>query len=338
MHFEEDKSVLLPADSDRQHIPVMLEESVSLLNVRKSRLSIDATAGAGGHLNKICQLRGSSDGVIALDRDLGALECLRQQAQTGPLSGLTFVHSNFAQLAAVLARLGIDAVDGGILADLGVSSMQLAESSRGFSFLREGPLDMRMDVNNSLSVKAHEIVNSWAEADLANIIYQYGEETRSRMIARGIVNNRPIHTTLALAEIVAAVLTKHGHHRRRQQKFSSRKPSAHPATRTFQALRIAVNDELDSLRQFLEQAAMLLTPGARLVVITFHSLEDRIVKQFFKQKASNCICPPRQPVCTCKKKPEFLIITPKPLIASEKEVLANIRSRSAKLRAGEKLF
>ncbi len=305
MHSEDDKP---PARSCEVggHMPVMLEEAISLLNVKPGRIYVDVTAGAGGHLQKICQLRGSGVGVVALDRDLPALERLRgQDTQGNGLSEVAFVHSNFAQLSAALANLGIDTVDGGILADLGVSSMQLEEASRGFSFLREGPLDMRMDVNNSLSATAHELVNTLDEADLADIIYQYGEERRSRLIARQIVNNRPIDTTLALAKVVESALRKAGQRRRGRQKSGFEKPTVHLATRTFQALRIAVNTELDNLQQFLEQAANVLAPGARLVIITFHSLEDRIVKQFFKQMASSCLCPPRQPICTCHKSLSF---------------------------------
>ena len=304
------------------HIPVMLEEAIDLLNVRPNRLYIDATAGAGGHLKRICQKAGSGKDVIAMDQDSLALRKL--QGNSGLLADeIKFLHANFADLKIVLSDLNISTVDGGIIADLGVSSNQLDDSQRGFSFQREGPLDMRMNINNS--VTAADLVNDLSETELANIIYKYGEERHSRAIARAIMRNRPFTNTSQLATIIESVS-------RQRYKYK-----LHPATRTFQALRIAVNNELENLEIFLEQAVSLLAPGARLVVITFHSLEDRIVKRFFTHMASPCICPPRHPICTCNKKAELLIITPKPLIADEQEILANIRSRSAKLRAAEKL-
>ena len=214
--------------------------------------------------------------------------------------------------------------------------MQFDDPTRGFSFTRDGPLDMRMDPTQAIS--AADLVNGLPETDLANIIYKYGEERNSRRIAREILKARPIHSTSELASIVAKASHHHRPHGRRGRgKGATGAVSTHPATRTFQALRIEVNAELDSLNLFLQQACDLLGPQGRLVVITFHSLEDRLVKDFFRLQASKCICPPRQPVCTCNKKPEFLIINRKPYCAEEKEVLANIRSRSAKLRAGEKL-
>ncbi len=315
------------------HVPVMLNEAIELLNIRENRTYVDATAGAGGHLQKICELAGSGKNIIAIDQDAAALNRLRL-GSTGNQSEIKFLHSNFAEIKAVLAGFNITTIDGGILADLGISSNQLAESDRGFSFMRDGPIDMRMDLNNSLS--GYDLVNEIEESELANIIFKYGEERHSRAIAKAIVRNRPIISTLALADVIEATL------RSKRQGHSAKKRRGgpiklHPATRTFQALRIAVNNELDNLEKFLEQSATILVPGARLVIITFHSLEDRIVKQFFKKMASSCLCPPRQPVCTCNKKSEFLIITPKPIIASDEETLANIRSRSAKLRAVEKL-
>jgi 16S rRNA (cytosine1402-N4)-methyltransferase len=282
---------------------------------------VDATAGAGGHLQRICSLKGTGEGVLALDRDLSALQKLTNR--TSEFLGVHFVHTNFADIQTVLTQKEITTIDGGILADLGLSSNQLEENSRGFSFSRPGPLDMRMDTSNPSSPDAYQLVNYLKEKELADIIYKYGEETHSRLIANRIVNNRPIETTADLANIIASSQKGRG--------------SIHPATRTFQALRIAVNNELDSLQQFLKQSAAVLAPGARLVVITFHSLEDRIVKQFFKQMASNCLCPPRQPVCTCNHKPQFQILTRKPIVPAREEVLANLRSRSAKLRAAEKL-
>jgi 16S rRNA (cytosine1402-N4)-methyltransferase len=303
------------------HIPVMLSEAVDLLNISPDRLYVDATAGAGGHLKKICEKMGSGKGVIAIDQDLSALNKLRQTS--GQLSDeIKFAHANFANIKSVLSDLNINTVDGGIIADIGISSNQLDDSERGFSFQRQGPLDMRMDTSQGAT--AADLVNDLNETELANIIYKYGEERNSRAIARAIVRNRPFTNTAQLAAIVEA---------------AARGPrnKLHPATRTFQALRIAVNNELGNLEAFLAEASALLSPGARLVLITFHSLEDRIVKRFFTHMASPCICPPRHPICTCNKKKELRIITPKPLIANEQEILNNIRSRSAKLRAAEKL-
>ncbi len=313
------------------HMPVMLNETIALLNVRADHMYIDVTAGSGGHFKSICQKAGSSKNIIAFDQDIEAIERLRKSLGQEH-ADVKLIHSNFVHLKSELAKLNINTINGGILADLGVSSNQLDEAERGFSFLREGPLDMRMDIRSPIS--AYDLVNDLDESELASIIYQYGEERHSRMIARAIVRHRPIKTTLELANIIEnATRSKRISNSKRHKNASK----LHPATRTFQALRIAVNSELDNLKHFLEQSIDLLAPGARLVVITFHSLEDRIVKQFFKEMASNCICPPRQPICTCKQRAKVQIITPKPLVALEEEILANIRSRSAKLRAVEKL-
>lgn len=312
------------------HIPVLLEQAISMLNVRGGLTYIDATAGGGGHLSRINQLLQGNGQLIGLDRDPVAIERLQKKLKEAPI---TLINSNFADMELALGKLGISTISGGILADLGLSSLQLDDPQRGFTFQSSGPLDMRMDKSQSLS--AAQLVNELSEYDLADIIYKYGEEKDSRSIAKNIVRCRPILNTKELADAVMA-----GHRRRpnKSRKDSWRKSVAiHPATRTFQALRIAVNKELESLEKLLENSRRLLAPGARLVIITFHSLEDRLVKQFFRRMASTCICPPRQPVCTCKQQPEFLIITRKPVIATEDEVLANMRSRSAKLRAGEKL-
>ncbi len=316
-----------------EHVPVLLDKAVELLNVRPGLTYVDATAGGGGHLGLIAEQLKQSGRLIAIDRDLNSLRALEKK-NTQP--NTSFVHADFGNLSSVITELGINTVSGGILADLGVSSMQVDDPTRGFSFTRDGPLDMRMDPTQALN--ADQLVNELSETDLANIIYKYGEDRNSRRIARAIVNARPIHTTSELANVVARASHFHRPHGRRGRgKGSPGAVSTHPATRTFQALRIEVNSELDSLNLFLQQACDLLEPEGRLVVITFHSLEDRLVKDFFRLQASKCICPPRQPVCTCNKKPRLLIINRKPYCADEKEVLANIRSRSAKLRAGEKL-
>jgi 16S rRNA (cytosine1402-N4)-methyltransferase len=328
-----------------QHASVLLKESIEFLNVRPGLTYIDATAGAGGHLKAIVNALGAAattgqpsattSGVIGIDRDSQTLDRLRKELSNEQVG---LYHANFTEIADVLAEAGLRTVTGGILADLGVSSMQIDNPERGFSFLKDGPLDMRMDDTQSLT--ALDIVNHWKEEEIADIIYQYGEERYSRAIARNIVKSRPVQTTLQLADIVsrsvrykAAARKGHGKRNSAGGNFDH----SHPATRTFQALRIAVNDELSSLKKFLDQSVSLLAPGARLVVITFHSLEDRMVKQFLRQKAASCHCPPKQPQCTCNGKSELLIITKKPIVADSAEVVANIRSRSAKLRAGEKI-
>ncbi len=287
---------------------------------------VDATIGAGGHLRAIVdRLAEKKQGtIIGIDRDPITIESLKLD-----FSGkANLVHGNYSNLKEILAQQSLDTISGGIIADLGVSSMQLDNAERGFSFLKDGPLDMRMDSSQSLT--ASDLINDLSENELANIIFEFGEERYSRQIAHSIVHARPLHSTLELVEVVSRTLGRKQH----GKKF---KKGLHPATRTFQAIRIAVNDELGNLRKFLDSALAMLAPGARIVIITFHSLEDRLVKQIFRQTAATCVCPPRQPVCTCHHKAELLIITRKPIVASESEVLANIRARSAKLRAGEKL-
>ncbi len=310
------------------HVPVLLEEALRLLDLQPGKLYVDVTAGAGGHLLAIADQVASGDAqhpsVIGIDRDEQSLRTLSTKVP----AGVQLIHSNYEDIKSALAKYGINTISGGIIADLGVSSMQLDDPYRGFSFLRDGPLDMRMDA--SQHVTAAEIINNLSEFDLAEIIFRYGEERHSRLIARNIVRARPLKTTLELAEIVSRSLP-------RNKKKGTARDTSHPATRTFQAIRIAVNTELSSLERFLNESIDLLDPGARIVVITFHSLEDRLVKQIFKRASIDCVCPPRQPVCTCDHESKLLIITRKPVIAEDKEVVANIRSRSAKLRAGEKL-
>lgn len=316
-----------------EHIPVLLNEVIDALDVRPGLTYIDATAGAGGHLARIAELTEGKSKLFAFDRDAGSLERLKERFG----DKVTMLHSNFRYLKESLSQYGVNTIDGGILADLGVSSMQIDQGERGFSFQKEGPLDMRMD--RSEAVSAYNIVNQWPEGALADIIYKYGEERHSRKIANRIVANRPIESTLALADIVARCIPRAADKKNYKKSFGSAGGGyIHPATRTFQAIRMAVNEELESLEDFLRESLTILKPGARLVVITFHSLEDRIVKQFFKMAAASCICPPRAPVCTCKKECEVLIITRKPVTASEDELLANTRSRSAKLRAAQKLI
>jgi 16S rRNA (cytosine1402-N4)-methyltransferase len=311
------------ADLQLQHKPVLFSEVIDLLNIRGGRTWVDATAGGGGHLGGIIEQAGPDSMVIGIDRDQLSLNELSARFSGSFIP----IYSNYSELDNVLRDLGIDTVSGGILADLGLSSLQLDDPARGFSFTKDGPLDMRMDTSSKIT--AADLVNNLEQKELADLIFKYGEERYSRKIAAAIVKARPIMSTLMLAEVVSASISRN--------YKNNRKGRIHPATRTFQALRIALNNELTSLEKFLHSAIKLLSPGARLVVISFHSLEDRLVKQIFKQGAASCVCPPRNPVCTCGKQKELQIITRKPVVPNEQEVLANPRSRSAKLRCVEKL-
>jgi len=280
---------------------------------------IDATVGMGGHARGLLE-RSAPDGrLLALDRDPEALDLARRRL--APYEGrAVFVCGKFGDLREHAVRAGFDSVQG-ILLDLGVSSLQLDRAERGFSFQADGPLDMRMGPD--AETNAATIVNEWPESEVARIIYEYGEERRSRRIARAICSARPIETTGQLAEVVAGAA---GHSGR-----------IHPATRTFQAIRIAVNDELGSLSRALPQAVELLSPGGRVAVISFHSLEDRIVKRFFARESRDCICPPRIPQCVCGHRATVSLVTKKPIVATQEEVLRNPRSRSARLRIAERL-
>jgi 16S rRNA (cytosine1402-N4)-methyltransferase len=306
----------------------MLRQSMTMLDATAGKVYVDATAGAGGHLRELSARTASSGKVIGIDQDSATANALRHSLSVTGVSNTQIVHANFRHLRRVLAEMNIDTVNGGILADLGVSSMQLDNAERGFSFMRPGPLDMRM--NSEAPTTAEDLVNQLPERELADIIYRYGEERLSRQIARRIVESRPLKTTNELASVVSRVVGP------RRGKGAHRDDS-HPATRTFQALRIAVNDELGAIEEFLREAIDLLAPGGRLVVITFHSLEDRLVKQILREAAATCVCPPKLPICTCRKKQTMKILTPKPLVPDQEEILANPRSRSAKLRAGEKV-
>lgn len=308
-----------------QHIPVLGPEAVDALQVRPGGIYVDCTLGGGGHSLLIAQ-RLSKDGwLIGIDQDQEALERARERLSSTGVK-LTLIHRNFRHLASILSSLKVEKVDG-FLYDLGVSSPQLDEAERGFSYQKDAPLDMRMDRSQPLS--AYEVVNTYSEEELADIIRRYGEERYYKRIARRIVERRkegPIQTTKELAELV-----------RQSIPAKARETGPHPAKRTFQAIRIAVNDELSALSQSLAQAVPLLKPGGRLVVITFHSLEDRICKQFFKEESAPCVCPPGLPRCVCGKQPTLKIITKKPILPSQKEIEYNPRSRSAKMRVAEKI-
>ncbi len=280
---------------------------------------MDGTLGAGGHAAGLLAASEPAGQLLGLDVDPQALDLARQKlAPFGERAWLK--KASYTSLPEQLATLGWDSVDG-ILLDLGASSMQFDTPERGFSFLADGPLDMRFDPANPLT--AGQIINTWPEWDLADIIFRYGEERASRRIARAILRNRPISGTQELAAVIEAALGRHGPH--------------HPATQTFQALRIAVNGELEAVEKVLPMAVQALSPGGRLAVISFHSLEDRPVKEFFRQESRDCICPPGQPVCTCGHKASIKEIARRPITPTEAEIKENPRARSAKLRIAEKI-
>jgi len=308
------------------HLSVMPDEVIALLQPRPGGVYLDGTLGGGGHTALIAEQCGPENGmVIGIDQDQEALEAAGfRLAGFGPTVRL--VHGNFADMDRHLDTLGISALDGFIL-DLGVSSHQLDSGERGFSFQQDASLDMRMDANGAET--AADLVNSLPEQELERIIRDYGEERWARRIAAFIVkarNEQAILTTLQLTDVIKGAIPR--------AKWEER---IHPATRTFQALRIAVNRELESLERGLRTALDRLRPSGRGVVISFHSLEDRIVKHIFREYATGCICPRQLPVCTCGQKPRVRILTNRPLTASEAETSRNPRARSAKLRAVEKL-
>ncbi|MBO0778928.1 MAG: 16S rRNA (cytosine(1402)-N(4))-methyltransferase RsmH [Ktedonobacteraceae bacterium] len=313
-----------------QHVPVLLEEVLELLQPRPEGQYIDGTLGGGGHSAAILERSAPNGRVLGIDADVQALARVRAQFPDYVEQGrLRLVHGNFADLAHIVDEAGVGSVQG-VLLDLGFSSDQMENPERGFSFSADGPLDMRLD--QSLPVSAEDLVNGASEEELADIFWRYGEERRSRLIARRIVRERArraITRTAQLAALVAAgVPYKAG--------------AIHPATRIFQALRIAVNHELERLQTVLPQILDVLSTddgsgAGRMAIITFHSLEDRIVKEFMRREAKDCLCPPRVPVCICGHKARLRILTPRPVAPTEQEVARNPRARSAKLRAAEVL-
>jgi len=306
---------------DSQHVPVLLKETLQALAIRPSGRYVDGTLGGGGHAIEILRASAPDGTLLALDADAAAIARARERFESEGFSArVTLAHSSFADLGRVAREHGFDAVDG-VALDLGLSSDQLADEARGFSFTSSG-LDMRFDLTRGQAASA--LVNELSAQELADLLYRYGEEHASRRIARAIANARPIQSAQQLAEVVA-------------RAARGRRSKIHPATRTFQALRIAVNDELGALESVLPQAVGLLHPGGRLAVITFHSLEDRIVKHFFRTESRDCICPPDQPVCSCGHRATLRIITTKPIEPLADEVAANPRARSGKLRAVERL-
>ena len=306
------------------HVSVLLQECLDGLSIRPDGIYIDGTLGGAGHSSQIAK-RLTTGRLIGIDRDPVALQAAGQRLEPYK-DKVTLVHSNFCEMAQVVEELGLPGVDG-ILLDLGVSSPQLDDGERGFSYMADAPLDMRMNGEDILS--AHTVVNTWSQEELKRILFDYGEERFAPRIAAAICRRReekPIETTLELVDIIRSAMPP-----------QALREKQHPAKRSFQAIRIAVNDELGSVEKAMEAAIPLLNPGGRLAVITFHSLEDRIVKNAMAEAAKGCTCPPSFPVCVCGKKPRVKLISRKPIVASEQELEANPRSRSAKLRVCEKL-
>ncbi|EOU1703319.1 16S rRNA (cytosine(1402)-N(4))-methyltransferase RsmH [Clostridium perfringens] len=307
-----------------KHVSVLLDECINALNIKEDGIYVDCTLGGAGHSSEIVK-RLSSDGrLIGFDQDKDALKAAGERLKD--YKNVTYVHSNFYAIYDVLTDLGIDGVDG-ILMDLGVSSYQLDNGERGFSYMQDAPLDMRMNRENEFS--AYEIVNTYSEEELYRIIKEYGEEKFAKRIAGFIVKNREeknIETTLELVEIIKAAIPA-----------KARREGPHPAKRTFQAIRIEVNKELEIISKTILDGVKKLNKGGRMAIITFHSLEDRIVKNTFKELANPCTCPSEFPVCVCNRKPEVKLISRKPIEASKEELEFNPRSRSAKLRIIEKL-
>jgi 16S rRNA (cytosine1402-N4)-methyltransferase len=306
-------------DEAHEHIPVLYKEVLAGLQPRPGGRYIDATLGAAGHAAGILAASAPDGRLLGLDADPEAVTFAGQHLR--PFGERVILQvANFRQIKTVALALGFGQVDG-ILMDLGLSSRQLSDPERGFSFSRDGPLDMRMDPSQGRS--AADLVNHLPQAELADLLWRYGEERHSRRIARAIVAARPVTTTKELADLVE-------HTVRRREKI-------HPATRTFQALRIAVNDELEALSQALVQARDLLRPQGRLAIIAFHSLEDRLVKRFYQQESRDCLCPPEILICVCQHRATLRVLTSKPVRPTAEEVARNPRSRSARLRIAERL-
>ena len=310
--------------SEFHHVSVLLEECIDGLAIKPDGIYVDGTLGGAGHSSRIAA-KLTTGRHIGIDRDPVALKAAEERLKPWA-DRVTLVHSNFCEIASVLDELNIEGVDG-ILLDLGVSSPQLDDGERGFSYMVDAPLDMRM--NNEDALSAHTVVNTWSYEELKKILYEYGEERYAPKIAAAICSRReaaPIETTLELVDIIRSAMPA-----------SALREKQHPAKRSFQAIRIAVNDELNSVAKVMEDAIPRLNKGGRLAVITFHSLEDRIVKNAMASAAKGCTCPPNFPVCVCGKKPLVKIITRKPIVSGEEELERNPRARSAKLRICEKL-
>lgn len=305
------------------HKPVLLAPCIEALRIRPDGVYVDGTLGRAGHSMEIAR-RLTTGRLICIDRDMAAIDAAKE-CLAPYLDRVTLVHSNFSELGGVLREAGVAGADG-MLFDLGVSSPQLDDGARGFSYMQDAPLDMRMDTSAPLT--AYEVVNTWSGEELRRILWEYGEERYAPAIARAIVRARetaPVATTLELVEIIKSAMPP-----------AALREKQHPAKRSFQAIRIAVNGELDALPPMLQSAVDGLNPGGRLAVITFHSLEDRIVKQTLRDLAKGCTCPPEFPVCVCGNKPKIRLVTRKPIVADGTELADNPRARSAKLRVAEK--
>ena len=310
--------------SEFHHVSVLLEECIEGLNIKPDGIYVDGTLGGAGHSSRIAA-KLTTGRLVGIDRDPIALEAAGKRLEPYK-DRVSLVHSNFSEIDSALDELGIDGVDG-ILLDLGVSSPQLDDGERGFSYMVDAPLDMRM--NSADTQDAHFIVNNYSYEELKKILYEYGEERYAPKIAAAICSRReakPIETTLELVDIIRSAMPA-----------SALREKQHPAKRSFQAIRIAVNDELNSVAKVMEAAIPRLAPGGRLAVITFHSLEDRIVKNAMASASKGCTCPPNFPVCVCGKKPQVKIITRKPIVSGDEELERNPRARSAKLRICEKI-
>ncbi len=307
------------------HYSVLLEECIQALNIRPDGIYLDGTLGRAGHSRRIAQQLSAGGRLICVDRDQAALDAAQERLKDW-MDRVTLVHSNFSEIDAILDGLGISKVDG-MLFDLGVSSPQLDDAQRGFSYMADAPLDMRMDQSEGLT--AADVVNGWSQDELRRILLQYGEERYAGLIAAAIVRHRtdkPIETTLELVDIIKSAMPG-----------KALKEKQHPAKRSFQAIRIAVNDELTAVDKMICAAVPRLNKGGRLAVISFHSGEDRLVKNGLAAFAKGCTCPPDFPVCVCGKTPDIKLITRKPILPGAQELEENPRSRSAKLRVAEKL-
>ncbi|MFN2216508.1 MAG: 16S rRNA (cytosine(1402)-N(4))-methyltransferase RsmH [Anaerolineales bacterium] len=301
------------------HQPVLYQEIIHALNPFSGGRFVDGTLGAGGHASGILEASGPEGELLGLDVDPQAINLASRNLQEFG-SRVRIMLSSYTALLSCLSEIGWEKIDGMVL-DLGASSMQFDNPDSGFSFQSDGELDMRFDPSNSRT--AHVVVNEYSESDLADILYRFGEEPKSKSIAHAIVQARPINGTVQLASVISSVYSSRG--------------KIHPATKSFQAIRIEVNSELDAIESVLPQATAALSEGGRLAVISFHSLEDRIIKSYFRLESKDCICPPKQPVCTCGHKATLREINRKPIMASDEEIQRNPRSRSAKLRIVEKL-
>ncbi len=306
------------------HVSVLLDECIQALNIKPDGIYVDGTLGGAGHSSQIAK-RLTTGRLIGIDRDPKALKAAGERL--APYADrVTLVHSNFSQIDQVLEDLGIEGVDG-ILLDLGVSSPQLDEAERGFSYMADAPLDMRMNSEDTLT--AYDVVNTWPREELRRILYEYGEERYAPQIANAIErrrNEKPIETTLELVDVIRSAMPP-----------QALREKQHPAKRSFQAIRIAVNDELGAVGRVMEVSVPKLNKGGRLAIITFHSLEDRIVKNGMAAAAKGCTCPPEFPVCVCGNKPKVKLISRKPIVSGDEELQRNPRARSAKLRVCEKL-